>query len=155
MNKKYNRVITDMFLSFMLLMTFCSCGKKNDEADTLEIISNNPLNVTTEQSMVSEIEVVTGEKLSDEQALSAIKNYCYIINPDLKSIVEAKEYPVYWEISSSDEDEIVVLFRSYTGAQNKYYIDRVTGDTYITEYVPGIMVEEEMTDERFDVRDYL
>lgn len=155
MNKKYNRVITGMLLSFMVLMTFCCCGKKNDEADTLEIISNNPLNVTTEQSMVSEIEVVTGEKLSDEQALSAIKNYCYIINPDLKSIVEAKEYPVYWEISSSDEDEIVVLFRSYTGAQNKYYIDRVTGDTYITEYVPGIMIEEEMTDERFDVRDYL
>lgn len=155
MNKKYNHVITGMLLSFMVLMTFCCCGKKNDEADALEIISNNPLNVTTEQSMVSEIEVVTGEKLSDEQALSAIKNYCYITNPDLKSIVEAKEYPVYWEISSSDEDEIVVLFRSYTGAQNKYYIDRVTGDTYITEYVPGIMVEEEMTEERINVRDYL
>lgn len=93
-------------------------------------------------------------EVTDEQALSAIKNYCYSVNPDLESIVNAGEYPVYWEISSSDENEIVVLFRSYTGAQNRYYINRTTGDTYVTEYVPGITESEQRTDEEFNVRDY-
>lgn len=93
--------------------------------------------------------------LSDEQALSAIIQYCYTGNPDLEDIVNAEEYPVYWEIASSDEHEIVVLFRSYTGAQIRYYIDRASGEAYVTEFVPGISTEEERTDERFNVRNYL
>ena len=92
--------------------------------------------------------------LSDEQALAAIRNYCYVSNPDLESIVNAGEVPVYWEIASSDASEIVVLFRSYTGAQIRYYIDRISGDTYVTEFVPGITSEEMRTDESFNVRDY-
>lgn len=94
------------------------------------------------------------EKLSEEQALSAVKNYCCTINPDLENILKEGEYPVYWEIVSSDEQEIVVLFRSYTGALCRYYIDRVKGDTYVTEYVPEITSEEQRTDEKFNIRDY-
>ena len=37
-------------------------------------------------------------QFSDEQALSAIRSYCYAQNPDLEQIVNAGEYPVYWEI---------------------------------------------------------
>jgi len=97
-----------------------------------------------------------GEReLSDEEALAAIRNYCYIRNPDLKGIVDAGEYPVYWDISSSDEREIVVLFRSYTGAEVRYYIDRFTGDAYATEFVFGITPEEERTEESINVREYL
>lgn len=97
-----------------------------------------------------------GERtLSDEQALSAIRNYCYTNNPDLENIVNAGEYQVYWELSSSDEHEIVVLFCSYTGAQIRYYINRMTGDTYVTEFVPGLSSEEERTEESFNVREYL
>ena len=93
--------------------------------------------------------------LSDEQALSAVKAYCYAQNADLEDIEKEGKYPVYWEVSSSEENEIVILFRSYTGAQIRFYIDRVTGDTYSTEFAPGISFEEERTDESFDVRDYL
>ena len=97
-----------------------------------------------------------GEKrLTKEQAVSAIRHYCYIINPDLGKIVDAGEYPVYWDISSSDENEIVVVFRSYTGALNRYYIDPVSGDTYVTELVPGIIDEEQRTDENLNAWDYL
>lgn len=81
-------------------------------------------------------------------------NYCYSENPDLKSIVEEGEYPVYWDISSSDEKEIVIAFRSYTGVIINYYIDWNSGDTYVTEFVPGIMDDEEKTDERFNVKNY-
>jgi len=95
------------------------------------------------------------KEITDEQAVSAVKKYCFISNPDLESIVNAGEYPVYWDISSRDKQEIVVLFRSYTGVQIRYYINPVSGDTYVTEFVPGLSAEEERTDEHFNVRDYL
>lgn len=94
-------------------------------------------------------------KLSDEQALSAIKNYCYARNPDLEGIANQGEYPVHWEISASDARGIVVLFRSYTGAQIRYYIDRITGDTSVTEFVPGITPEEQRTEESLNAWEYL
>ena len=97
-----------------------------------------------------------GEKrLTDEQAVSAIRQYCCINNPDLGGIVSAEEYPAYWDISSSSENEIVVVFRSYTGSLNRYYIDPVSGGTYVTELVPGIIDEEQRTDESLNVWDYL
>lgn len=91
--------------------------------------------------------------ITDDQALSAIKSYCYASMPDLKSMEE--EYPVGWEIESSDENAIVVLFRSYTGALVRYYIDPVSGETYVTEFVSGITPEEERTEETLNVKDYL
>ena len=93
--------------------------------------------------------------LTDKQAISAIKKYCYISNPDLERIVNAGEYPVDWKVLSSDDHKVVVLFRSYTGAQIRYYIDRITGETYVTEFMPGISSKEERTEESFNVRDYL
>ncbi len=96
-----------------------------------------------------------GEKrISDERALAAVRRYCLIGNPDLESIVKDGEYPAYWELSSSGENEIVVLFRSYTGVLVRYYIDPISGETYVTEFVPGITPEEARTDESFNLWDY-
>ncbi len=123
-------------LAIVIIMSvaLCSCAHKNDAT------------VKTKE--------VTIESISDEQAVEAIRNYCFTMNPDLESIA-AEDYPVYWEIVSSEDSEIVVLFRSYTGAQVRYYIDRATGDTNVTEFVPGITEEEEPTDENFNVKDYI
>ena len=93
--------------------------------------------------------------LSDEQALTAIRNYCIRNNPDLENIANEGEYPTYWEVTASSETEVVVLYRSYTGAQVRYYIDRATGSAYVTEFVPGITPEEARTEETLNVRDYL
>ncbi len=128
----------------MCILGTVGCGKnkmqeKNDQTvivDATDIIGET----TVETHDVS-------EEMSDQQILDIIIKYCYDSNPDLKDIVDAGEYPVYWDIASSDENEIVIIFRSYTGAQNRYYIDRNTGDTYITEFVPAIMEAEERTDE--------
>lgn len=96
-----------------------------------------------------------GEKrITDGQALSAVRNYCLIRNPELAAAVEAGEAPAYWELMSSNEKEIVVLYRSYTGALIRYYIDPVSGETAVTEQVPGIVDEEQRTDERLNVWDY-
>ena len=97
----------------------------------------------------------TDGRLTDEQALDAVRNYCFGKNPELESMVESGEYPIYWDIASSGEQEVVVLFRSYTSAQERFYIDRSSGETYVTEFVPGITENEERTDESFNVRDHL
>ena len=97
-----------------------------------------------------------GEKeITDDQAVSAIQKYCYAEIPGLEDYVKAEEYPAYWEVESSDEKEIVVLFRSYTGSLTRYYIDRASGETTVTEFVPGIMTEEEPSEESLNVRDYM
>ena len=109
-------------------------------------------------SMLNTLTVIerSGERtLSDEQAISAIRNYCTAQNPDLAEIVNAGEYPVSWEVASGDGRQVVVLFRSYTGAEVRYYIDRVTGDAYVTEFVPGITPEEARTEESLNAWEYL
>ena len=93
---------------------------------------------------------------SDETLLTAVKNYCYSNNPDLKKIEEEGEYTVYWEVTSSDDSEVVILFRSYTGAQIRFYIDRFSGmTTKITEVVPGIADDETETNEVFRASEHL
>lgn len=122
------RKLAILFFCAVMLLSAAACGKKDNEA---------------------------AAKLTDEEALAAIRNYCCIKNPDLEAIVTGGEYPAYWEIASGDEEEVVVLFRSYTGVLVRYYINRETGDTGVTEFVPGITPEEQQTDESFNARDYL
>ena len=133
-----------LVLVLLTMTMLCGCGRKSDD-DSSRSESGDPMKAENNAA----------EELSDEQALAAIRNYCYSRNPALEGIVKAGEYPVYWDISSSDEKGIVILFRSYTGAQNRYYIDRLSGETYVTEFVPGITDEEQRTDENFNIRDYI
>ena len=95
------------------------------------------------------------EALSEDQALDAIKNYCFTNNPELKNMASSDEYTIYWNVTSNTANEIVVLFRSYTGAQIRYYIDPVSGAAYTTELDPGIIDEEQRTEESFNVKDYM
>ncbi len=64
---------------------------------------------------------------------------------------QSDKYTISWDVSTNEEKEIVVLYRSYTGAQIRYYIDPVSGKTYVTELVPGIIDEEQRTDESFNI----
>jgi hypothetical protein len=93
--------------------------------------------------------------ITQDQALEAVKSYCIANNPDLESMLGSDDYTVYFDVSTSEADEIVVLFRSYTGAQIRYYVDKTTGEVYVTEFVPGIIDEEQRTEETFNIRDYM
>ncbi|MBO4414787.1 MAG: hypothetical protein J5824_02255 [Lachnospiraceae bacterium] len=95
------------------------------------------------------------EGFTDEAAYDAIQAYCYDRMSGLKELVDSGEYNIWWMVESSDEDQIVVLFRSYTGAYLRYYVDRHTGETYVTEYVPMVMDNEQRTDETLNINDYL
>lgn len=94
-------------------------------------------------------------RLSDEEVLSAIKAYCHDNYPNLDAMIEAGEPPIFWEIESTTDKETVILFRSYTGAEVRHYVDPYSGDTYITEYVSGITPEEEKLETTLNVRYYL
>lgn len=118
--------------------------------DNTEAVEIKPSGQTTDMAAETD-----DGKLTDDQALEAIRNYCYIGNPDLAGIVEAGVYPVYWNVEAGDEDQVVVMYRSYTGALVRYYIDRATGETYVTEFVPGITPEEEKTEESLNVWEYV
>ena len=89
-------------------------------------------------------------EITEEQALAAIKEYCFTNNPGLEGMEDSDEYTSYWDVSTNENGEIVVLYRSYTGAQIRYYIDPESGETYVTELVPGIIDEEQRTEVRFD-----
>ena len=93
--------------------------------------------------------------LTDEQALTAVRQYGVLGSPELERFAESGEYQVSWEVVDSNEEQIVVLLRSYTGAEVRYYIDRASGEAYVTEFVPGITPEEQRTEESLNVRDYL
>ena len=94
-------------------------------------------------------------KITSDQALEAIRNYCIQNNTDLEEMLNSDEQTIYWDVESSDENQIVVLYRSYTAALVRYYINSTTGETYVTEFVPGITEEEERTDESFNLKDYI
>ena len=92
--------------------------------------------------------------ITDDAALSAIQNLCLEENPGIVDYLKEGEVPLYWVVESSDNKQIVVLYRSYTGSQTRYYIDRVSGETYVTELVPGIIDEETENGQTFNIRDY-
>ena len=173
----YHRKVCDMknhlliITVIMLLALLAGCGAEKEDNTTMiggadgstSIYLSPPtegIKDTADTENIATEDTDTGKSknesvITDEQAVAAIRNYCYINNSDLEGIVNEGEYPVYWDISASDENEIVVVFRSYTGALNYYYIDPVSGDTYVTELVPGIIDEEQRTDETFNVKDYM
>ena len=115
--------------------------------------SDNTETSTSEQ--IENTTVTNTDKITDDQALEAIRNYCYLNNPESKDKAESNDHTIYWTVESSDADEIVVLYRSYTGAQTRYHIDPVSGETYVTELVPGIIDEEQRTEESLNINEYL
>ena len=162
MSGKTYRAINDSGYIDLITWYDVEIGIKYSLSTAAEDLAGFDIQAVAEQMYSEENEPYTGaeedgedtskKQITEEEALSAIRNYCYANNADLKEIEEKGEYPVFWEIESNDGKEIVVLFRSYTGAEIRYHIDAMTGDTYVTEFVPGVTSEEERTEESFNIR---
>lgn len=132
-----------VLLMCCMLTMLAACGAKT-EAET-------EYGVHTEAIPESN---ATGS-ITQDQALEAIKQYCFANNPDLEEMAGSDEYTIFWDVTTNDAGEIVVLYRSYTGAEIRYYIDPESGDAHTTELVPGIIDEEQPSDETLNVRDYM
>ncbi len=168
--KKFINLTTIVVMLCMLATMACGCSSKDNKDETTnestvaeatttaaEEPSNTTIEATVEDTSAAttEGENTTLDVITDEMAVVAITNRCVLENPDLTSMMADGDYTFYWEVVSSTDSQVVVLYRSYTGAEIRYYIDRVTGDTTVTELVPGIIDEEQATDETFNARDYL
>lgn len=125
-----------------------SASKKED------VESKNPMTTSVSTTSVSET-TVDSAVITDKQAEAAIENYILKNYPDVKT----SSATCYWGLDStkSTNDTAVVFFRSYTGAHMTYYINRATGETYETSYLPNIDPDkpEEKTGVSFNVKDYM
>ena len=130
--------ILALLIIFCMTLCMAACGSGSDESGSAADQAGE-----------------TAELLTEDQVLEAIKNYCFAANPDLEEMAESDEYYITWEASTNEENEIVVLYRSYSGAEIRYYVDPATGEVHVTEFVSGVMDEEQPTDETFNVKDYL
>lgn len=152
--KKFINLTTLVIMMCMIAAMACGCSGKNSEEETVAESIETEVVVVEESALIeddtAESEVVVSNPITDEMALDAIMNRCCLENPDFASLGAD-----HWVIVSSTDSQVVVLFTSYTAAEIRYYIDRATGDTSVTDLVPGIIDEEQATDETFNVRDHL
>ncbi|MCR5106379.1 MAG: hypothetical protein K6B68_18265 [Eubacterium sp.] len=79
---------------------------ENGEIENLygyvEVTVNDDGTITKGEEFDGELQNFKESTLSAEQALEAVKNFCYSTDPDLKQIEEGGKYPVYWQM----DDEI-------------------------------------------------
>lgn len=111
----------------------------------------------TEDSSASQAlsKEVVSKAITKDEAYKAVINYNKAIESGIDDEMNTEGYTEYWDVSTNEDGQIVVLYRSYTAAQIRYYVNPISGETYITEFVPGIIDEEQKTGETFNARDYL
>ncbi|MBP5659926.1 MAG: hypothetical protein J6X08_01185 [Lachnospiraceae bacterium] len=132
-----------VILILALSLTATGCGNKSTKIDSDSAIS------------VIEKEDEANDVITLEEALHAIEHRCLSENPSLEEMIGSDDYSIYWNAQTNEDGKIVVIYRSYTGAIVRYYIDPDSGDTYVTEFVQGITDDEEPTGETFNLKDYI
>lgn len=152
-------------LSLMLAITLTACGNANDNtaaipegmALDIEELTTGIETVADEDSVidVNNSDEEENGNLTREQALAAVKNYCYSVQPNIEKLDKSDKYDVYFEVESYSDDEIVVLFTANTGEEVRFYVDPVSGDANITAFIPGVSTQEEPSDEIIHLKKYL
>lgn len=90
-------------------------------------------------------------EITEEMAYAGVNNYCHITYDwSIAEEIPDMMYVVNWD---ETETEYVVMFRSYTGAYEYFYVDKASGVTRIVSYEP---VQQKETDEgTINIWDYL
>ena len=146
-----------LMLACVIALGLVACGTKTEETSSLQVeeIPAAQESVQTSETTETAEAAETTDKITEEQATQAIHDYCIESFPDLANMEGSDDYTLYWEGSTNENGEIVVLYRAYTGALIRYYVNPETGDTYVTEQVPGIIDDEQRTEETLNVKDYI
>ena len=146
-----------IMIAYVMAFGLVACGSKTEETSGLQVEEIPAAQETVQTSETTETAEVaeTSGKITEEQATQAIHDYCIESFPDLADMEGSDDYTLYWEGSTNENGEIVVLYRAYTGALIRYYVNPETGETYVTEQVPGIIDEEQRTEETLNVKDYI
>ncbi len=156
---KKNVLIT---MSLLMVLGIAGCSSNNTAAvvnpEDSEIVSED---IATDEGYQDPLPAEEDDGsdapdvITDEEALDAVRSFVASTNPEIVAMENSDDYTVVFEVESSTDEEVVVLFRSYTASQTRFYIDRQTGDTKVTELVPGIIDEETPTGETFNIKNYM
>ena len=77
--------------------------------------------------------------ITEETAYEGVSNYCHSVYD--WSIAEDHPDIMYLEMGEETETEYQVIFRSYTGTFVYFHVDKSSGTTILTEYVPNLGIE--------------
>ena len=168
-NTKKRANIVPLILAAAMLLSACGSAEQDLSVPVVESLDSVPdsqqesaqqpaaqQDVTDAGQQAAQSADTSGnsDAITEEQAYAAVINYNQSIGSGIDGEINSEGYSEYWDVSTED-GKIVVLYRSYTGAQIRYYVDPVSGETYVTELVPGIIDEEQENGEKFNARDYL
>lgn len=152
-----------IFLVFLCAVLLCACspapaGKTQESTEQTTTAAQVK---TTESPDFSEMipesvptETEPPKPLTDDEAMAGFTNYLYFKIKNLQKILDEDKIPCTWGIASSDKNEIMIMFKSNTGALLRYHINRKTGKAYVTQYA----VETNSyfrTKETVNVREYI
>lgn len=84
---------------------------------------------------------VSKNHITEETAYEGVLNYCRTVYD--WSIAEDNPDIMYLELGEETETEYQVIFRSYTGTFVYFHVDKSSGTTRLTEYVPNLGIEED------------
>lgn len=132
------------------------CGAKDTPADhspAPAVVSTvTPESTAAPESTVPPESTAAPEQtITEDMAYEGVNNYCHkMYDWSIAEEVPDIMYVVNWD---ETETEYVVMFRSYTGAYEYFYVDKASGVTRIVSYEP---VQQKETDEgTINIWDYL
>lgn len=134
-----------------------SDGSSESAAETTVASAVNSTDTPKYSELVPETtpsETEPSKPLTDEEALEGFENYLYFKIKNLQKILDEDKVPCTWGIATSSKNEIMIMFKSNTGALLRYHINRKSGKTYVTQY----SVESNSyyrTRETLNVREYI
>ena len=116
-----------LVLAFCLVLGTVGCGSESTEEGGLKVEAietagtsekteaadkseTTETTETTENTQVQETDSV----LTEEQALEAVQKYYATIDPEIMNELSSEDYPTYFDVSTNENGEIVVIFRAYT-----------------------------------------
>ena len=108
-----------LLIACSLILALSGCGGESEKEPVVQMEAIQPAETVQDvaNSEKPSDDKLSGDIITQDQALEAIKNYCYANNPDLEGVTESEDYTMYFDASTNEAGEIVVLYRSYTGAQ--------------------------------------
>ena len=113
-------------LALAMLTMLQGCGSKRE---------------ITETPQPPETSTAVEREITAEMAYEGVSNYCHSAYD--WSPAESNPNIIYVEMGEESETEYQVIFRSYTGSFEYFYVDKASGNTRIVAYVPTLDVEEE------------
>ena len=113
-------------MALVMGITLHGCGTVDDAVDS----------PTPSEDLIAD---ALQQNITEETAYEGVYNYCRSSYD--WSIAEDNPDIMYLEMGEETETEYQVIFRSYTGTFVYFHVDKSSGTTRLTEYVPNLGIE--------------